>query len=203
MNSKSPYEVCGQESGIDFSYMEVNIDIRNRCRVEIDTGIKKLIRYFCIPFFKWRYGFFHLGEGFQWGRAWKITLAKGSFVGRYVYIGANFESAGKVFIGDLAMVSTECKIVGDDHVFNVLGSPTRLVFSTVRDVTVIEADVWIGKRVTIKEGVRIGRGAVIGTGTIVTRDIPPYSIVVGVPGRVVGKRFSERDVIDHEKLIFG
>ena len=65
-------------------------------------------------------------------------------------------------------------------------------------LTIIGADVWVGARATIVAGVRIGIGAVIGTGSVVTHDVPPYSIVAGVPAKVVRYRFSE-DVI--EKLL--
>lgn len=56
--------------------------------------------------------------------------------------------------------------------------------------TVIEADVWIGEGVRVRSGVRIGVGSVIGAGAVVTRDIPPYTIAVGVPCRPVKDRFA-------------
>lgn len=60
--------------------------------------------------------------------------------------------------------------------------------------TVIGNDVWIGDNVCVRHGVNIGHGAVIGLGSIVTKDVPPYAIVVGNPGRVLRYRF-EADVI--------
>ncbi|MFT6329446.1 MAG: acetyltransferase-like isoleucine patch superfamily enzyme [Bermanella sp.] len=57
--------------------------------------------------------------------------------------------------------------------------------------TKIGNDVWIGEYVTIPGGITIGDGAVIGTNSIVTKDVPAYSIVAGCPARVVGKRFDD------------
>ncbi len=57
--------------------------------------------------------------------------------------------------------------------------------------TVIGSDVWIGRSVIVKGGISIGTGAVVGMGSIVTKDVPPYSIAVGVPARVIGYRFDE------------
>jgi acetyltransferase-like isoleucine patch superfamily enzyme len=57
--------------------------------------------------------------------------------------------------------------------------------------TIIEHDVWIGQNTFVKAGVRIGTGTVIGAGSVVTKDIPPYSIAVGNPCKVIRSRFSE------------
>ena len=60
--------------------------------------------------------------------------------------------------------------------------------------TVIESDVWIGEMALIKAGVRIGVGAVIGMGSVVTSDIEPYSIVAGNPARIIRKRFDDHTI---------
>jgi acetyltransferase-like isoleucine patch superfamily enzyme len=143
---------------------------------------------------------YELGEGFQWGRP--FHLGRGSRVGRYVYIGAGFESAGAVSIGDLTMVSTECKIVGADHLYHVVGTPTRLAFASHRRATTFGADVWIGMRVTIREGVTIGDGAVVGTGAVVTSDVEPYTVVAGNPARTIRCRFDDHDLQRHVATLF-
>lgn len=58
-------------------------------------------------------------------------------------------------------------------------------------ITYIGNDVWIGYRASIKAGVRIGNGAVIGMGAVVSKDVPPYAIVVGNPAKIVKYRFDE------------
>jgi virginiamycin A acetyltransferase len=59
---------------------------------------------------------------------------------------------------------------------------------------IIGNDVWIGARTMIRDGVKIGNGAVVGAGAVVTRDVEPYCIVVGVPARIVGQRFSNENI---------
>uniref|UniRef100_B8HNB6 Hexapeptide repeat-containing protein acetyltransferase n=1 Tax=Cyanothece sp. (strain PCC 7425 / ATCC 29141) TaxID=395961 RepID=B8HNB6_CYAP4 len=64
--------------------------------------------------------------------------------------------------------------------------------------TVIGHDVWIGNRVFIKDGIKIGHGAVLGAGTVVTKDVPDYAIVAGVPAKLIRFRFPEEAI---EKLL--
>lgn len=65
---------------------------------------------------------------------------------------------------------------------------------------IVEDDVWIGESAILMSGVHIGRGAVIGAGAVVTKDIPPYAVAVGVPATVIKYRFS-KEIIDRLKKI--
>jgi len=67
---------------------------------------------------------------------------------------------------------------------------------------VVEEDVWIGANVTILSGVNVGRGAIVGAGSVCRNKIPPYSIVIGNPAKVVGFKFSPDEVIEHEKILY-
>lgn len=65
---------------------------------------------------------------------------------------------------------------------------------------VVEDDVWIGYRATILSGVTLGRGSVVAAGAVVTRDVPPYAVVGGVPARIIKKRFS--DAVIEQLMLF-
>ncbi|MBW4645979.1 MAG: acyltransferase [Goleter apudmare HA4340-LM2] len=56
---------------------------------------------------------------------------------------------------------------------------------------VIEDDCWLGHGVTVLDGVTIGKGSVIGAGAVVNKDIPPFSVAVGIPARVIKSRLSQ------------
>lgn len=69
-----------------------------------------------------------------------------------------------------------------------------------QDVT-IEEDVWIGANVTILKGVTVGRSSIVAGGALVIKDVPPYSIVAGVPAKVIKMKWSQEDIKTHEKFI--
>jgi len=62
---------------------------------------------------------------------------------------------------------------------------------------VIEDDTWIGANTLILKNVRIGEGSIIGAGSVVTKDIPPYSIAVGNPAKVIKQRFTNEELVRH------
>lgn len=67
---------------------------------------------------------------------------------------------------------------------------------------IIEEDVWCGANVTILKGVKIGRGAIIAAGSVVTKDVLPYSIYGGVPARFIKKRFTDDEIREHEQHLY-
>jgi acetyltransferase-like isoleucine patch superfamily enzyme len=73
--------------------------------------------------------------------------------------------------------------------------------NTERDIIVNE-DVWIGANVTLLSGVNIGRGAIVGAGSVCRFDVPPYAIVAGNPAKVIGYRYSPEEAIQHELALY-
>lgn len=70
-----------------------------------------------------------------------------------------------------------------------------------RDICV-EEDVWLGMNVTLLGGVRVGRGATVASGAVVTRDVPPYSIVGGTPAKFIKFYWTKEQIIEHEKILY-
>ncbi len=67
---------------------------------------------------------------------------------------------------------------------------------------IVEEDVWLATNVTLLAGVTIGRGSIVGSGAVCRNSIPPYSIVIGNPAKIVGFKFSPQEIIVHEKLLY-
>ena len=123
-----------------------------------------------------------------------VNIEKGATFGPEVSIGdrsgigINCEMYGPVSIGNDVMMGPEVIVYTSGHRFERTDiSMMDQGFTDVKPVT-IGNDVWIGRRVIIMPGVTIGDGCVIGAGAVVTKDIPPYSVAVGVPAKVIKSR---------------
>ena len=87
---------------------------------------------------------------------------------------------------DLQCVSTNTKIFGPKHGITA--------FTGRINPTLIENDVWIAANAVVKQGVTVHTGAVIGAGAVVTKDVPPYAIVAGIPAKILRYRFDETTI---------
>lgn len=105
-------------------------------------------------------------------------------------IGINATIHGKTKIGKNVMMGPECIIYTRNHAFNDVTIPMCLQGFQEEKEVIIGDDVWIGGRVTILPGVKIGQGVIIGAGSVVSRDIPDYAIVGGNPAKVIKFRKS-------------
>lgn len=97
------------------------------------------------------------------------------------------DAAGGIKIGNDVSIAHGVTIVSSNHDYSSLDAKIRDAPVVLAPVTIGD-DVWIGAGVRILAGVRVGSGSVIGAGAVVTREIPPYSIAVGVPARVLKSR---------------
>lgn len=106
-------------------------------------------------------------------------------VGNNSGLGVNCQIQGTVLIGDNVMMGPEVYIYTTNHEYSRTDIPMcKQGYQPERPVK-IEDDVWIGSRVTIMPGVTVGTGAVIAAGALVTKDVTPFSVVGGVPAKVL------------------
>ena len=114
-------------------------------------------------------------------------------IGNNSGIGVNAFFYGKVIIGDNVMMAPDCIIYVRNHESSRLDIPMCEQGSTEERPVTIGNDVWIGGRVIILPGVTIGDGAIVGAGSVVTKNVSPYDIVAGNPARVIKNR---KDTVD-------
>lgn len=117
----------------------------------------------------------------------RITIADRVYVGEYVVIC----SRGEIVIGADVLIAPQTYIGDFDHVTTDLQKPIDQQGVDCSKV-VLGKNVWIGAGCKILKGVTIGEGSVIGAGSVVNRDVPPFSVCVGVPARVIRSRDPER-----------
>lgn len=148
--------------------------------------------------------------------------------GKKVYIGKGSDfTYQNISIGNNVSINKDCMfmctrseiIIGDHvmfgpHVFMITGSHRTDVEGKYMDqitneekrnsddrCIILEGDNWIGANSIILKGVTIGRGAVVAAGAVVNKDVEPYSIVGGVPARLLKYRFSPDQILQHEKML--
>lgn len=151
---------------------------------------------------KFRYKFKSIGQNFYCGK--RLIIKPNSVsIGNHVFIGHNCHlSVSSLEIGDFVMIASNVAIVGGDHRFDIVGTPTIFSGRGERIGVRIERDVWIGHGCIILDGTTIGEGSIIAAGTIVTKDVKPYSICAGIPGRAIKDRFNSfEDMQKHKEAL--
>lgn len=113
----------------------------------------------------------------------RIIINERSRLGSYTFIYGD----GGVEIGKDSLIANHVELISGNHKFRDASQLIRLQGGEIKKIS-IGNDVWLGAYVIVLPGVTVGDGAVVGAGSVVTRDIPSYSIAIGVPAKVVGKR---------------
>jgi acetyltransferase-like isoleucine patch superfamily enzyme len=138
----------------------------------------------------------------------KLTISQGTsiledsritgvvVIGKFNRIGRAFACHGYVTIGNYCAIAQDCFVISNGHRMDLpalqIDFQSRIFPDTDASISkpvVIGHNVWIGTAAIILPGVRIGNGAVIGAGAVVTKDVPPYGIVGGNPARLIRFRF--------------
>ena len=131
----------------------------------------------------------------------KCKISRDFKAGAYSYVGPNSTIYPKVSIGRYTMIANDVHILGGDHRYDKVGTP--IIFSgrgKLRE-TIIGDDVWIGAYSLIMSGVHIGNGAIVAAGSIISKDVAPYTIVGG-HNRLIRMRFDSKvDIEKHEAML--
>lgn len=109
-------------------------------------------------------------------------------IGDYSGVGVNCLVSGRTYIGDHVMMGPDCIMYSYSHAHDCLDIPMDQQGFEEETPIHIGNDVWIGARVIILPGVTVGNHVIIGAGAVVTKDVPDYSIVGGVPAKVIRMR---------------
>jgi len=140
------------------------------------------------------------------------TVYASTSLGRYTYINVNTVIYPNVSIGRYCSIARNCEIGVANHPIDWLSThPFQFdltIFKNNDDYnhvikkdwklhskTMIGSDVWIGAKVIINTGISIGHGSIIAGGAVVTKDVPPYAIVGGIPAKIIKYRFEENVII--------
>lgn len=157
-----------------------------------------------------KYQFKQIGKNVMFFPSKSEFSYKNILIGNNVFIGSGasfIASISYIQIGDKVMFGPNVTIRGGNHSTHIIGK--QMADYTLSDKLaeddqpiIIDNDVWIGTGVIILKGVHIGRGSIVAAGAIVTKDIPPYSIVGGVPAKIIRKRWCKEDIIKHELMLY-
>lgn len=167
------------------------------------------LRFFFLIHIRWRK--FSFGKNPYIGRMVYLWAKHTIRIGDNFYIGKFSQIECDAEIGDNVMMANRVALVGRyDHNYTQIGIPTRLA-DKIRDPgydwkglyekVFIADDVWIGYGSIILSGVNVGQGSIIAAGSVVTKDVEPFSIYAGVPAKKIRNRFdSDRDKEEHIRL---
>ena len=132
------------------------------------------------------------GKNFNIGIRSRIQQPQAVFIGNsvsfndFAWIAANKKN-GQIYIGDNTIVGPRCTLHTGNHIYKSTEIPVRQQGYNFAQIH-IGNDVWLGANVTVLQGVTIQNGAVIAAGSVVTKDVEPYTIVAGVPAKKIGER---------------
>lgn len=134
---------------------------------------------------------------------WNMSIGDGTSIPK----GSTFYcTIAPLTIGKKVIFGPKPTIITGDHRIDIIGKyimdVTDAEKTSEHDAPVIiEDDVWCGANVTILKGVTIGRGSVVAAGAVVTKSFPPYSIIGGVPAKLIKMRFTQEQIKKHERLL--
>ena len=137
------------------------------------------------------------------GNLSNVVIGNSSYVGDNAFFNCLL---AKVVIGNYVIIADDVLFITGNHRFDLVGKRICEIANSEKrpddDLDIIICDdVWIGSRSIILKGVTIGEGSIVGAGSVVTKDVPPYTVVAGNPAKPIKKRFNDKDVTIHKEML--
>ncbi len=152
---------------------------------------------------KWRPQFGHVGTNFVYDPvSSRFVTPDKFFAGNDCFFNADAHVSGYVEVGDRVLVGPSVKLLSGNHIFGLKGFYPRFLRHSLENPErlehlVIENDCWVGANSLILGGVRVGQGCVIGAASVVTKDVPPFTIVAGAPAKPIRRIFDDGQLREH------
>ncbi len=151
----------------------------------IPMPIGDFARALVLKLFAKRVQTWSIRDGVTFWYPWGISIGRNVSINEFCFL----DGYGGIRIGDKVRIAHHCSFISEDHGYEDPDTPIMHQKRVCATIT-IGNDVWIGCGSRVLKGVTVGDGAVIGAGSVVTRDVPPYTVVAGVPARVIKRRAS-------------
>ena len=139
---------------------------------------------------------------------------KGTYSFKNIYVGEDVNlgikpilmaSLSDIRIGNHVMFGPEVVVVGGGHNTSYVGQYMAEVHEKTGNEdlgVIIDDDVWVGARAVILRGVKVGRGAIVAAGSVITKSVPPYAIVAGAPATIIKFRWNVETIVAHEEKLY-
>lgn len=184
--------------------------VKNIFRILSDIHIFLTKSWDKLLMYIYRAQFYSCGKNVKFYPSKSDLYYKNIQIGDNVFIGqgASFiATVSYIKIGDNCLFGPNVTIRGGNHSSHIIG---KLMINyklgdklpTDDEPVIIDEDVWVGTGAIILKGVHIGRGAIVAAGAVVTKDVPPYSIVGGVPAKVLKFRWTSDGILKHEEILY-
>ena len=162
-------------------------------------SLRQSLRRIKMVWYRYRYKLKKVHPTFYMGG--KSWISADLVAEEHVFIAAGCSIYPKVSNGKYTMFGPGVSILGGDHVFTDPQIP--MIFSGRPEMpsTRIGRDVWIGAKTFIKAGIIVGDGAIVAAASVITKDIPEYSIYGGNPAKLIRMRFDEDQIKQHRKML--
>lgn len=153
------------------------------CVKYLPTPIGDVFRWAVLKPFMRELHTMRIKDGATFWFPYGISIGRGVSINEWVFI----DGFGGVEIGDHCRIAHGCSLISEDHNYENMDMLIRDQGKKSAKI-VLGKDCWLGAGVRVLKGVSIGQGSVIGAGSVVNSDIPPYSIAVGAPAKVIKSR---------------